>query len=419
MKAEIIAVGTELLLGEIVNTNAQFISVALSRIGVDVLYHTVVGDNEERIAEEIARALSRSDVLIITGGLGPTHDDLTREALAGATGRKLERRAELEKDLRERFNRMGRVMAEGNVKQADQPSGAEAIQNPRGTAPGIALEHEGKRVYAVPGVPSEMQGMLADFVIPNLSNEESGSTLLSRYLKVAGMGESDVAQRIKGIINELDSDRSATIALLASAGEVRVRITAKAESNESALRLIKPVEEKVSGELGSAVYGADEDTLEKVVADLLRQNEVTVATAESITGGFVVSRLVGVPGASEFLSAGYVTYATEAKLFELGIPKEILDKHGAVSKETAIAMAQGARDRAHAKVGLSTTGEAGPEANEAPVGTVFLGLSWDGGSAHRKFVAPGPRDAVRLWASQGALNLLRLWLLGEVGTEEQ
>lgn len=417
MKAEVIAVGTELLLGEIVNTNAQFISVALSKIGVDVVYHTVVGDNEERISEEIMRSLGRSDVVIITGGLGPTHDDLTREAIARATGRPLERRPELENWLRERFDRMGRVMAKGNLKQADQPKGAEAIANPRGTAPGVALVHEGKRIYAVPGVPSEMQGMLADYLVPDLAKVAGGSTLLSRYLKVAGMGESDVAERLKPIIDALDKKRTATIALLASAGEVRVRITAKAGDHQGALDIIRPVEDQVVKELGSAVYGADEDTLEKVVAELLRKRKVTLATAESVTGGVVVSRMIAIPGASDFLNAGYVTYATEAKLLELGVPNQILEEHGAVSKETALAMAQGARDRAHADVGLSTTGEAGPEPAEAPVGTVLLGLSWEGGGAHRKFLAPGARETVRLWASQGALNFLRLWLLGEIEPE--
>ncbi|MBW3588349.1 MAG: competence/damage-inducible protein A [Actinobacteria bacterium] len=419
MKAEVIAVGTELLLGEIINSNAQYISTELSRIGIDVMYQTVVGDNEQRIADEISRALDRSDVVIITGGLGPTHDDLTREAITRATGRKLERRPELEQWLRERFAAMGREMADNNLRQADQPETAVAIGNPRGSAPGVDLAHNGKRIFAVPGVPVEMKGMLSDHVIPELSGAAGENTLLSRYLKVAGMGESDVAQRIKHMIDDLDRQHIVTIALLASAGEVRVRITAKARNEKEALELIAPTEERVRGELGVAVYGTDGDTIEGAAAGVLKGRGLKLAIAESVTGGLVVSRMISIPGTSEFLDTGFVTYAIESKIRQLGVDPKIIEEHGAVSKETAIAMAEGARRSAGSDVGLATTGEAGPDPAEAPVGTIFIAVSWEQASAHRKFIAPGDRDAIRRWASAGALNFLRLWAMGEVKPDPQ
>lgn len=412
MKAEIIAVGTEILLGQIDNTNARTISEALASIGVDVLFHTVVGDNEARIAGLIEQAISRSDVLIITGGLGPTHDDLTREAVARATGRRLIRLPELEAGLRARFAFLGREMAETNLKQADLPEGARVITNLRGSAPGIALDYKGKRIYAVPGVPHEMKAMIYESILPEIS-EGSGGTLVSRVLKVAGVPESDLAQRLQPLIARLDSERRATIALLAGAGEVRVRITAKGAGRDDAVRMIEPVEEEARTILGAAVFGADDDTLPSVVARLLTEKGVTLAIAESVTGGMVASALVDVPGASDFLRSGFVVYSREAKI-DLGVPPALLDEHGSVSEQTTIALAEAARERAKVHVGLATTGEAGPTVKDSDLGQVFLALAWEGGSTTRSFRAPGERSQVRRWATLGALNLLRLWLLGEV-----
>lgn len=415
MRAEVVAVGTELLLGDIANDNAREISEALAGIGVDVLFHTVVGDNEERIAGVISRAIERADVVIVTGGLGPTHDDITREAIARATGVPLERRSELEAWLRERFARMSRVMPEANLRQADLPRGAEVIENPTGTAPGFSLTLDGKRIYAVPGVPREMRGMLADRVLPDLRGPAGGATLVSRVLRVVGLGESDVGGRLAAVIEDLDREREATLALLAGGGEVRVRITAKGSSPQRALERIDPVERRVRGILGSAVYGADADTLEGVVAALLRQRRLTLAIAESVSGGMLASRLLAVPGASDFLLAAYVAYSPASKVDDLFVPASVLERHGAVSAETALSMAAGARARTGADVAVATTGEAGPEPAEAEVGTVYLGLAHLDGSLHRRFVAPGDREAIRRWASQAALNLLRLWLTGEAG----
>lgn len=412
MRAEIVAVGTEILLGQIANTNARTISEALTGAGVDVLFHSVVGDNEQRIAGLIRQALERSDVVITTGGLGPTHDDLTREAIALATGRRLIRMPEVEEALRARFAFLGREIAKTNLKQADFPEGARVITNLRGSAPGIALDHEGKRIYAVPGVPHEMKAMIYESILPEIS-EGSGGTLVSRVLKVAGVPESDLAQRLQPLITRLDNEPGATIALLAGAGEVRVRITAKGAGRDDAVRMIEPVEEEARTILGAAVFGADDDTLPSVVARLLTEKGLTLAIAESVTGGMVASALVDVPGASDFLRSGYVVYSREAKI-DLGVPPAVLDEHGGVSEQTTIALAEAARDRARVDLGLATTGEAGPTVKEGDLGQVFLALAWKGGSTTRAFRAPGERSLVRRWATLGALNLLRLWLMGEI-----
>jgi len=415
MRVEVVAVGTELLLGQIVNTNAQTISQELAEIGVDVLFHVTVGDNEQRIADVIGEAFGRSDAVIITGGLGPTHDDLTREAIATATSRPLSRRPELEAWLVERFQRMGRPMADNNLRQAELPEGADALANPRGSAPGIKLEHEGKLLFALPGVPVEMEGMLSSAVIPMLAERAGNLTLASRVLKVAGMGESDLATRIQDVIADLDDPSAPKIALLAAPGEVRIRITAKGPTREQALALTAPIEERLVQILGSALYGTDSDTLESVVAQMMVDSSLTLATAESFTGGMLSSRLVDAPGASKFLNSGYVVYDSSAKTRDLGVPAETIERHGAVSKETVLAMAEGVMTRAGTDLGLATTGEAGPRPDEDQVGTMFLGLAWKGGSTYRHFVVPGERDAVRRWGTYGALNLLRLFLLGELG----
>lgn len=415
MRAEVLAVGTELLIGQIANVNAQEMSQVLSEIGVDVLFHTVVGDNEERIAESIETALGRADVLIITGGLGPTHDDLTREAISRATGRALQRRPELESNLRALFKRLGREMPDMNLRQADQPEGAEPIENPKGTAPGVSMLFNGKRIYAVPGVPSEMRMMMTEHVIPDLARVAGGQTLVSRIIKVAGFAESEVGAKLASVIEDLNEDSPVTLALLSGAGEIRVRLTAKAPDRAAASSLIEPVERRVIEVLGSGVFGTDDETLEGVVAKMLAERRLTLAVAESLTGGLLSSRLVAVPGTSQFLVAGYVTYSVESKVRDIGVPQEVIDEHGAVSEETAKAMAEGARTRAGTDIGLSTTGEAGPEPAEASVGTVCIGLAWEGGSTVRTFQSPaGDRELVRLRAARAALNLLRLWLIGEI-----
>jgi nicotinamide-nucleotide amidase len=415
LQAEIIAVGTELLLGHIPNTNAQFMSQELAKVGVDVLFHTVVGDNEQRIADSIRRGLDRADVLMITGGIGPTHDDLTREAIAAATGRQLERDEEFGERLRKRFEQMGRRMPDMNLRQADVPSGAEMMPNPRGTAPGIYLDHEGKKIFAVPGVPSEMQHMMRVEVLPRLVAAAGSSVIASTIVKVSGLAESEVGEMLAPLIAELDAVRGVTLALLAGGGEIRVRLTAKAATDADAKSLIEPVETRVRETLGSSIYGIDDVSLEETVSQAMLRRGLTLAVAESITGGMICSRLVGVPGTSDYLLAGYVTYSPQSKVGDLKVPREIIEANGAVSEDTVIAMARGARERVAADIGLSTSGEAGPEPQEAPVGTVWLGLAWNGGEAARNFRIPSSdREVIRQRATMGALNFLRLWLLGEV-----
>ncbi|MGH2688877.1 MAG: CinA family nicotinamide mononucleotide deamidase-related protein, partial [Actinomycetota bacterium] len=344
------------------------------------------------------------------GGLGPTHDDLTREAIARVTGRPLERRPEIEQWLRRRFERLGRPMAEANLRQAEVPAGGTSIPNLRGTAPGIVLEHEGTLIYALPGPPAEIEPMISSALVPQL-RARTGATIVSRTLRIADVPESEVADRIRGVIERLDRERSATIGLLASAGDVTVRITAKDEGTEAASARIAPVEGEVRAIMGTAVYGVDDETLEGALSALLQERHVTLAVAESITGGLVCSRIVGVPGASSLLLAGYVTYSAEAKQRDLGVPAEVIERHGTVSAETAAAMADGARRRAGAGLGLSTTGEAGPDPSEAPVGTVFVGLAWEGGTSVRHLRLGGGRELIRRWTAQSALNVLRTHLL--------
>jgi len=418
MRAEIVSVGTELLLGEIANTNAQVISERLATVGVDVMHHSVVGDNEPRIAEVIRLALGRSDAVIITGGLGPTHDDVTREALAAATGRDLVLNAEVEADLHEWFKDRGREMGDINLRQAYFPKGGLPIGNSHGTAPGIELGHEGKLIFAVPGVPSEMMEMLQDHLLPRLASDAGGGALVTRNLKVTGLPEADVAAMIKVTVEAVEAPGSPKLAIYSSVGEVRLRISTKAKSTHAAYVDIFQVENRLRKVLGSLVFGADDETLEGVVGEMAKEKGLTVGVAESFTGGALIARLISVPDASEFVNAGYVTYSIGAKEGDLGVPAETVERHGAVSGETAIAMAEGARARSGAVVGLSTTGEAGPVPAEEPVGTMFLGIAWDGGSAFERHFATGDREAIRRWGTQAALNLFRLWMLGEVESRQ-
>ena len=403
MNAEVLAVGAELVAGQIVNTNAADVSAALAGVGVAVSRHTTVGDDVDAIAGALGEALGRGDVVVLCGGLGPTHDDLTREGIAAATGRPLEEREELAAILAERFRRMGRAMSPSNLRQAWAPAGAVAIPNPAGTAPGILLEHEGRVIYALPGVPGELATMLTGFVLPDLARRSGGRAALARTIRTAGIGESDVADALAGILAPEDG-------IYATDGEVRVTLT---DPEGEGGRLVSR-EEVVRARLGPVVYGGDGDTLESVVSGLLRARGLHLAVAESVTGGLLAARIVDVPGASDILVAGYVAYSAAAKIRDLGVPPAVIEAHGLVSEETARAMAAGARLRAGADVAVSTTGEAGPEAAEAAVGTVCVGLAWDGGEAAWTLRMGGTRAMIRRRACTHALNALRRWLLGEL-----
>jgi nicotinamide-nucleotide amidase len=410
VRAEIIGIGTEILLGQIANTNAQWMSQRLAEIGVDVLHHQVVGDNVARIAEAISLAASRADVVLVTGGLGPTGDDITRDALAAAAGVPIRHTAAIENHLRDKFRRMQREMPESNLVQADVPKGARYILPERGTAPGLVLElDDGTRVYAVPGVPAEMREMMEGTILPELRRLAGPAGIASRVLKVVGIPEARVGELLDDLFR---SSTNPTVAYLASAGEVRVRLTAKAGTLEEAWGLIEPLERKVRERLGDRVFGSDVEELEEVVGRLLVERGLTVAVAESLTGGSLASRIVHVPDSSRYFVGAIVAYSPEVKAGLLGVSRETLDGPGMVSEECALEMARGVRARMGADVGISTTGVAGPEPLEDhPPGEVWVAVSRDGREEVRRFVAPGDRDQVRRWAEQSALDLARRVLM--------
>jgi len=416
VRCEIVGVGTELLLGQIINSNAAWIGQRLAEVGWDCLRHTVVGDNEERIAEVLREALERADAVIVTGGLGPTQDDVTREAVAAVAGVALRRDPAIERWLGERFARLGMgPMARMNLRQADVPEGARSIDNPRGSAPGLMIQIGGKPLYAVPGVPREMEGMLERVVLPDLAARAGeGRAIVSRTLRTAGVGESLLAERLTPLWESTGAaGEGVTMAYLASPGEVRVRLTAVGATREEALARIAPVERAVREELGAVVYGLDDETLEQAVARLLGQRRRSLATAESLTGGLVGGRVTTVPGASDYYRGGVVAYATEAKVAVLGVDQKLLDEHGPASEPVAAAMAEGARLAFAADVGLATTGVAGPtEQDGRPIGSVCLAVADAAGTVTTTIRAPGDRTQVRAWATTIALDLLRRRLEG-------
>lgn len=412
MRAEILGIGTEILLGQISNSNAQWISQALAEIGVDVLHHQAVGDNEDRIRDAFRLALSRAEIVIATGGLGPTQDDITREGLAAAVGVHLVRRPRIEDFLREKFRRLGRSMPESNLRQADVPDGARYILPDRGTAPGLIVETpEGKRVYAVPGVPAEMKEMMTATILPELGRLAGPAALVSRIVRVTGLAESKVAELLDDLFR---GSANPSIAYLASSGEVKVRITAKASSRAEAEALIGPVADEVARRLGTHVFTTGDEELEQVAGRLLKARRQSVAAAESLTGGGLAVRLSAAPGSSEFFKGSAVCYTADSKRDLLGVSQETIDGPGVVSEECAREMAEGARRIFHADLGVALTGVAGPEPHDdRPVGTICVALVAEDRAETRSFRAPGDRQMVRRWAEQSALDMLRRYLEGE------
>jgi nicotinamide-nucleotide amidase len=410
MKAELVAIGTELLLGQISNTNAQRESQSLADIGVGVYYHTVVGDNLERIVETLNTALARSDVVIVTGGLGPTPDDITREAISEVFGTRLERHDDLEKKIRGVFERLGRDMPEDNVRQADVPEGATVIE-PVGTAPGFWIERDDKLLFALPGVPWEMSQMLKEAVLPELRKRSDAGTILSRHVLVMGLGESLTHDRIREIV---DAQTNPTIAYLAAWGQVRIRITAQAESEESAKALIEPVERAIRERLGEHAVAGDNETIAEALGDLLRARDEKLAAAESLTGGMIGEFLTETEGSSDFFLGSLVTYSMEAKAEVADVPKKILEGPGAVSEETAGELAEAAVRTFKADLGVSATGVAGPAEQEGkPPGLVYVGASYKGRTEVRKVRGYGDRESIRRIASTAALDLGRRLLEAE------
>ena len=412
MRAEVVGVGTELLLGQIANTNGRWISERLATVGVDVLHHQVVGDNLDRIVEVLTLALERADVVLVTGGLGPTEDDITRDALATMLRVPMRRHPEIEALLRSKFERYGRSdMPVSNLRQADVPEGCRYIVPIRGTAPGLIAEFsDGGRIYAMPGVPGEMAEMMEHTVLPELAALSGPSALVSRTIRCTGIGESRVAEILNDLFTTLTNP---TVAYLASLGEAKVRLTAKADTAAEADRIIAPVADEVVRRLGDRVFSTTDESLEETVARLLGEREQTLATAESITGGGVAERMSRAPGSSTTFVGGVIAYTAEVKQRVLGVTKETLDGPGVVSEACALEMAAGARRLFGADLAVSLTGAAGPEPHGgAEPGTTWIGL--DAGDVQHAFgyVSKGEREQVRRWAEQAALDLVRRHLDG-------
>jgi nicotinamide-nucleotide amidase len=405
---EVLAVGTELLIGQIVNGNAATIGRRLAEEGHDAHYQGVVGDNIGRIAEAISVALGRADAVIITGGLGPTQDDLTREGICLATGRPMEFVQDAADHLRDRFERLGRSMPEANLRQAERPAGAEFLPNPKGTAPGLALRDDQGWVFALPGVPEEMEALLEKEVVPRLRTGGEG-IVKSRLIRTWGSSESTVAE----LLDDLYGSANPSIAFLASSGEIKIRITAKARTEADADGMIEPIERSVRERLGARVFGMDQDTIEVIVLRLLAERGWRLAAAESATGGMIAARITSVPGSSRVFRGAVVTYATDLKTTVLDVPAEVVERDGVVSEAMARAMAMGAAERLGAEVAVSVTGSAGPDPQERPIGTMIIGVHTPGGTQARTMRFPGDRERVRTYTTTAALQLLRLGISGE------
>ncbi len=411
MRAEVVAVGTELLLGQIVDTNSSWIGEQLARSGIDCHFQTKVGDNLDRMVLAMRAALARSDAVLVCGGLGPTQDDITREAIAVVMNVPLELDEDILARIRTMFASRGRAMATNNARQAEVPVGASVIEQRIGTAPGLICPVGQKVIYAMPGVPYEMHEMMERAILPDLRSRAGDLAVISsRTLRTWGLAESTLAERLEPRINALSGGGAGvpTIAFLASGIEgIKVRLTVKAESEEAAAVVLSAEEALVRSVLGDAVFGVDDETMETAVGRLLKGKGWKLAVAESLTGGLMASRVVSVPGASEWFAGAVVAYATSVKESVLGLPAGPV-----VSSAAAAAMAEGARELLKADVTLATTGVAGPAEQEGhPPGTVFIGLCLPGAEAEGvELRLPGDRERVRQMTVISALNLLRLRL---------
>lgn len=411
MIVETLAVGTELLLGQIVNTNAAAIGEMLADAGLDHFHQTVVGDNLARITDAILHAAGRSDAVIITGGIGPTQDDVTREAMCAAAGVAMVFDEEYADQLRSFWELRGRPMPQSNLRQAHHPEGAVRMANPKGTAPGLRMRIGDAWVFAVPGVPAEMLPMVERQVIPFLCDVVGDEgVVVSRLIRTWGESES----RIDDLLSDVFAASSnPTVAYLASAGEIRVRLTAKAPTKADAIALVTPVEEEIRRRLGVRVFGADEETVEEILFSQLGERGWTMATAESATGGMIAARLTSVPGASIGFAGGIVSYDTSVKESLLGVPAAVIAEHGVVSEAVAVAMAEGAARRLGAEVAVSVTGSAGPDPQERPVGTMVIAVRTPEDVRAHTLRLPGDRERIRTYTTTAALHHARLAVAGE------
>jgi len=410
MKAEILAVGTELLMGQIVNTNAQYISSKLPDVGVGVYYHSVVGDNPDRLKESLRLALERCDVVITTGGLGPTQDDLTKETISEVFGKKLVLHEESMKDLKNYFYKLGRQMTVNNEKQAYMPEDCIVLKNNNGTAPGCIIEAGAKVVVMLPGPPIEMKPMFNDYVVPYFKKKSTFS-IESRFLRVFGIGESAMETQI---IDLIDAQTNPTIATYAKMGEVTLRVSAKIQAGENAELIMKPVIDEIKKRAGDCLYSDSNQNLDDVVANLLLEKNITISTAESCTGGLISETLTNIAGISKVFIGGAVTYSNESKAELLGVKNETLQSYGAVSRETAVEMAEGIRKRLKTDIGVSITGIAGPDGGtpEKPVGLVYVGLATESGTITKELRLLGNRNRIRTITALNVFDIIRRYILG-------
>ena len=410
MTVEIIAVGTEILLGNIVNTNAAYLAEKCAGLGLSCYHQDVVGDNEERLMETIRLALTRADIILLSGGLGPTQDDLTKEAAAKVMGKALYLHEPSREAIRQFFAERNLEITENNWKQAMVPEGCTVVENPGGTAPGIIMAENGKHVGLMPGPPGELIPMFERSIMPYLAGLTSG-VIYSQTVKICGVGESKAESMVEDLV---DAQSNPTIATYAKIGEVHLRVTATAQDEKEAKKLVKPMVKELKGRFGNHVYTTDSEvTLEKAVVDLLMANKLTACTVESCTGGMLSARLINVPGVSEVFKSGYVTYSNKSKRKLLGIKKNILMKHGAVSEQIAREMAKTAAILARTDVSVSTTGIAGPDGGtpEKPVGLVYIGCNVCGRITVKECHFNGNREKIRESTVSAALSLMRECIL--------
>lgn len=416
MKCELISVGTEILLGDILNTDVQYLSREMAALGIDVMYTEVVGDNRDRLTETLRRALSRSDIVILSGGLGPTKDDLTKEVCCETMGVPLREDARALTWIEEYFRRRGTPMAEINRKQALVPAGGTVFYNSRGTAPGCAIEKDGKCVILLPGPPRELNPMFEEGVRPFLAEKYASGAIVSRSVRTFGIGESAMATKVSDLLDRANP----TVAPYAKSGEALLRVTAKADTQQQAERMCDDVVEEIRSRLGALVYGVDTPGLEHTAVELLKKRGKKLGLAESCTAGMIAKRITEVPGASEVFECGIVSYSNEVKMKLLGVSAQTLAEQGAVCADVARQMAEGARKVSGADIAVSVTGIAGPDPSEGgkPAGLSYLALTDGENTFVRKVTTghagPGSREYNRYVSSSNALDMVRLYLQGEL-----
>lgn len=405
---EILSVGTEILLGDILNTNSRYLSLELAKLGISVLRHTTVGDNAERLAAALKTALGRSDIVIATGGLGPTQDDITRDVCCEVMGCEMELKSPIAEKIKAYFDSKNIEMPESNLRQAYVPIGQTVFENNNGTAPGIGIKKDGKCVVILPGPPYEMAPMYQESVVPFL-REYSEGAIVSHTVRTMGIGESTMAE----ICADLLEKENPTVAPYAKKGEALLRVTAKAENTDEAEKLCKPVIDEIRSRLGGYVYGIDSESIEERVVQLLKEKKLTVATAESCTAGYISKRITDFPGTSNIFGCGAVTYSNEIKQKLLGVKAETLEAYGAVSEQTAREMAAGIRRVSGADIGIAVTGIAGPgsDGTSKPVGLSYVALDAEGVQVCEKVeTGRNDREYNRYVTGSRALNLARKYL---------